>query len=231
MNLKAIVAGAVAAVVVAGAAILTVQARSSTPTQPKASPTSSVTAQPEIADRGDRHVLSSAPAGSPALVVFLDYESEYSRAAYPDIKALREDYDGRAEILIRNFPTANHKNAMNAAVAVEAAARQNRLEQMVARMYDTQADWSEQDATQAPLFRQFAENLNLDMRRYDADVASQPVRDRIEADRQDGVDLGVKETPALFLDGERITPASVEGLRQLLNKALAQRLAMPSDAG
>lgn len=221
MNRRAIASGVVVAVVIAVVAILTAIAR---PSAPEARPhaEASSPAAPELVVREDSHRLSEAPAGSPVLVEFLDLECEACRAAYPLVEKLRKDYQGRVEFVIRYFPIDSHANAMNAAVAVEAAARQGKLEEMYSRMYETQAEWGEQESSQAPLFRSFAEDLGLDLSRFDSDVSSADVKARVEKDRQDGLALGVQGTPTFFLDGQMIQPNSEEGLRQLLDAAIAR---------
>ncbi|WP_404352338.1 DsbA family protein [Phycicoccus jejuensis] len=221
MNRRAIASGVVVAVVIAVVAILTAIARPSAPeARPQAEASSP--AAPELVVREDSHRLSKAPAGSPVFVEFLDLECEACRAAYPLVEKLRKDYEGRVEFVIRYFPIDSHANAMNAAVAVEAAARQGKLEEMYSRMYETQAEWGEQESSQAPLFRTFAEDLGLDLSRFDSDVSSADVKARVEKDRQDGLALGVQGTPTFFLDGQMIQPNSEEGLRQLLDAAIAR---------
>lgn len=221
MKRNTIVSGAIVVMVIVAVVALTLLGRPSAP-DAEADPTPSPTAAADTVVREDSHRLSEAPEGSPVFVEFLDLECESCRAAFPLIEQLRKDYAGRVEFVIRYFPIDSHANAMNAAVAVEAAARQDKLEAMYARMYETQTEWGEQSQSQAPLFRQFAEQLGLDLGRYDADVASAEVKARVEKDRQDGLALGVKGTPTFFLDGQMIQPSSEQGLRQMLDKAIAQ---------
>ena len=222
MQRNALASGAVITLVIIAVVTLTIIARPSPPTAVPDSPRTPAASSAESVVREDSHRLSRAPEGSPVFVEFLDLECEACRAAYPLVEQLRKDYDGRVEFVIRYFPIESHANAMNAAVAVEAAARQGQLEQMYSRMYETQAEWGEQSESMAMLFRQFAEGLDLDLARYDSDVASAEVRARVEKDRQDGLALGVQGTPTFFLDGQMIQPSSEEGLRQLLDEAIAQ---------
>lgn len=222
MQRNSIVSGLVVAVVVAAVVVLTLVARpGATDAGADPTPTPSTTSTGAVV-RDDSHRLSTAPAGSPVFVEFLDLECESCRAAYPLVEQLREDYAGKVEFVIRYFPIDSHANAMNAALAVEAAARQGRLEQMYSRMYETQGEWGEQSDSKAPLFRTFAEDLALDLARYDADIASAEVRARVEKDRQDGLALGVQGTPTFFLDGAMIQPQSEDDLRRLLDEAVAR---------
>lgn len=220
----------VVAVVVAVAAAVVALAVFARPTAPDAGagagagadPTSPPSTIAGTVVRDDSHRLSKAPEGSPMFVEFLDLECESCRAVFPLIEQLRKDYAGRVEFVIRYFPIDSHPNAMNAAFAVEAAARQDALAQMYSRMYETQAEWGEQRESKAALFRTFAEKLGLDLARYDKDVASAEVRARVEKDRQDGLALGIQGTPTFFLDGAMIQPQSEKDLRGLLDDAIAR---------
>lgn len=152
---------------------------------------------------------------------FLDFECESCAAAFPVIEQLRDEYAGRVTFVLRYFPIEHHKNALNAAVAVEAAHRQGKLEAMYKRMYDTQLSWGEKQDSQAPVFRGFAKDLGLNLRRFDADVASPKTEARIRQDIKAGQALGVQGTPTFFLDEQRIEPQSFEDLRAKLDAAVA----------
>lgn len=170
--------------------------------------------------REDSHVLSDAGEGAPVLVEFLDFECESCRAAFPFVEQLRQEFAGELTFVVRYFPIPSHANAVNAAVAVEAAAQQGKIEEMYTRMYETQTEWGEQQTSKADVFRGFAEDLGLDMEAYDAAVADPATLERVEQDRQDGLALGVQGTPTFFLDGELLQPASTEDFRAQVDAAV-----------
>ena len=170
--------------------------------------------------RDDSHVLDDAGEGAPVLVEFLDFECEACRAAYPLVEQIRQEHAGELTFVVRYFPIPSHANAMNAAVAVEAAAQQGRFEDMYALMYQTQAEWGEQQDSQAALFRQFAQDLGLDMDAYDTAVADPATQARVEQDQQDGISLGVQGTPTFFLDGELMQPESAEDFQAQIDAAV-----------
>ncbi|MFY0408045.1 DsbA family protein [Solicola sp. PLA-1-18] len=173
--------------------------------------------------RDDSHRLgTAAPDDAPVLVEFLDFECESCRAAYPFVEQLRETYEGRVTFVLRYFPIPSHANAENAAWAVEAAAQQGALEPMYRRMYDTQAQWGEQQDSRAALFRTFAADLGLDLDRYDTDVTSRATRDRVTRDLEDGLALGVSGTPTFFLDGRRLQPETTADFTAAIEAALAR---------
>lgn len=154
--------------------------------------------------REDSHRLGEPGAGDVTLVEFLDFECEACASVYPFVEQLREDYAGQVTFVARYMPMPGHANAQNAAVAVEAAAQQGQFEAMYHRMYETQAEWGEQQESQAALFRTFAEDLGLDMAAYDDAVADPATLERVLADRDDGLALGVEGTPTFFLNGEKL---------------------------
>ena len=171
--------------------------------------------------RKDSRIIGERGSSGVTVVEFLDFECEACGAAYPVVEQLREDYAGEVTFVARYFPLPSHFNSSRAAWAVEAAARQDQVEAMYERMFETQAEWGEQREPKDDLFRAYAEDIGLDMAQFDADYASDEVRDRVQRDVDDGQELGVTGTPTFAVqrgDGPvRVVDAA--GLEQ----ALAQR--------
>ncbi|MTD47494.1 thioredoxin domain-containing protein [Conexibacter sp. W3-3-2] len=163
--------------------------------------------------RADTHKLDVAADGKVTLVEFLDFECEACGAVYPLIEELRRQYDGRLTFAIRYFPLPGHRNGKIAAQAVEAASKQDKLEPMYKRMYETQKEWGESKDSKKDVFIGYAEDLGLDMTKFRADLESPETIARIEKDMQDGANLGVVSTPTLFLNGEMMNLESAEQLQ------------------
>lgn len=187
----------------------------------KAKPSTDAGEQTKVV-RSDSHRLGPPSDSKVTVVEFLDFECEACRAAYPIVEQLRTKYEGRVTFVARYFPLPSHRNAKNAAHAVEAAARQGAFEKMHQRMFQTQATWGEQQDSQAPLFRSYAQDLGLDMTQYDRDVNSSTVAQRVQKDIDDGVALGVTGTPTFFLNGKKVTLSSTQDLVQAIEGALAK---------
>lgn len=154
---------------------------------------------------------------------FLDFECPACGAAYPLVEQLRQEYEGRVTFNIRYFPLPSHRNAMPAALAVEAAAQQGKLVPMYSRMFQTQQHWGGKTTSQAKLFRGFANELGLNMKQYDVDVRSRKVRQRVRRDLAAAAALELSGTPSFFIDDVPVTPESPEHLRGLLDDAIAGR--------
>ena len=217
-KIAAVATALVLITVIAIVVAVLVNQRSSTPTPP----VNPETTLPS-AIRDDTHILNTAEDGKVTVVEFLDFECEACGAFYPYIEQLRADYDGRVTFAFRYFPLPNHGNSMNAALAVEAASRQGALEGMYSRLFETQREWGEKGAeSQAWLFRQYAEELGLDMTQYDADVADPLVGIRVKSDFEEGIELGVDRTPTFFVNDRRLTIETFDDLRTAIDAELAK---------
>ncbi|MDP9988338.1 thioredoxin domain-containing protein [Arthrobacter sp. KFRI-F3372] len=170
--------------------------------------------------REDSHRLTTPATEKAQLVEFLDFECESCRAAEPLVQELKKEYGDRITFVHRYFPLPSHKNSGQAALAVEAAAQQGKYEQMAAKMFETQPQWGEKQDFENALFRSFAEELGLDMEKYDTAMAAEETKERIRKDIADGQALGVTGTPTFFLNGQKLTINSEEQFRQLLDDAV-----------
>lgn len=172
--------------------------------------------------RDDSRIVGERGSSDVVLVEFLDFECEACGAAFPIVEDLREKYGDQVTFVARYFPLPGHFNAERAARAVESAARQGKFVEMYVKMYETQASWGEQRVPLDDLFRQFADELGLDMDQYDADYSSDEVAQRVQRDVDDGTALGVQGTPTFFLDGERLEPTSAQDFEDAIIEALAE---------
>jgi protein-disulfide isomerase len=166
------------------------------------------------------HRLDTAPAGTVTFTEFLDFECEVCAAVYPYVEELREEYAGEVTFVTRYFPLPGHKNSMNAAIAVEAAAQQGQFEAMYHRMFQTQAEWGEQQESKADVFRAYAEALGLNMDEYDTAVADPATEARVQQDFDDGRALDVQGTPTIFLNDQQIELTSPNDLRDAVERAV-----------
>lgn len=169
----------------------------------------------------DPRTLGRPGDGKVTFTEFLDFECPACGAAYPLVEQLRQEYEGRVTFNIRYFPLPSHRNARAAAIAVEAAHRQGKLVPMYAKLFQTQPRWGGRNRSQAATFRAFARELGLDMARYDADVRSRSVRQRVQRDYAAAEALELSGTPSFFVNEQPVTPRSPEHLRSLLDAALA----------
>ena len=135
--------------------------------------------------------------GGRQLVVYGDFECPYTAAAMQEVGRLLED-GAEFEVVFRHFPLRSiHPHAQAAAEAAEAAARQDRFWEMHDLLFRNQ-----QRLEPADLHR-YAERLDLDLERFESDLADPTIKDRVERDLATGEQSGVDGTPSLFIDGLR----------------------------
>lgn len=213
----AIVASAVAVVIVAVLMVVRPwESQGATGAQPRAAET----APPAVLVDETTHVLDDAGPDAPVVVEFLDFECEVCGAVFPTMEELREEYAGQVTFAVRYFPLPGHFNSGNAAVAVEAAAQQGQFEAMYRRMFETQAEWGEGRTSEAGRFRNYADDLGLDMAAFDAAVADPATLARVEHDFRAGMDLGVTGTPGIFVDGEQLQLSRLTDIEAAIQVAL-----------
>jgi protein-disulfide isomerase len=172
--------------------------------------------------REDSNIVGDPSDGSVVLVEFLDYECEACGAWYPTVEQLRQQYEGQVQFVHRYFPLPSHSNSVNAALAAEAAAQQGAYEQMYKRLFETQKMWGHSGESQAPLFREYALEFELDMDQYDATISDPKTLERIQQDFSDGTELGVQGTPTFFLNGEQVRPNNSEEFAALLDASILE---------
>lgn len=170
--------------------------------------------------RADSHRLTTPAVEKAQLVEFLDFECPSCGSIHPVVEELKAEFGDRIAFVHRHFPLSMHPNSGQAALAAEAAGQQGQYQQMANRLFETQPQWAGSQQSQAPLFRTYAEELGLDLARYDAAVADQQTEERVLADIADGKALGVSGTPTFFLNGEKLVLSTKADFRQKLADAV-----------
>jgi protein-disulfide isomerase len=146
----------------------------------------------------DRDHIQGPADASVTLVEYGDYECPYCGAAYPIVKELQARMGDRLRFVFRNFPiTTSHPHAEQAAEAAEAAAAQGRFWEMHDLLYENQRLLRDQD------LRAYAEQLGVDVERFDKDLAEHVHAPRVREDFMSGVRSGVNGTPSFYVNGTR----------------------------
>ncbi|WP_331753288.1 DsbA family protein (plasmid) [Streptomyces sp. NBC_00637] len=172
--------------------------------------------------RDSSHRLTRPAKSELTVVEFLDFECEACGAYYPAVEKLRAEYGDRVTFVARYFPMPGHRNGELAARTAEAAARQGKFEEMYTKLFTTQKQWGESQDWKQDVFRGYAKQLGLDMKKFDAALADPAVAGRVQDDQRDGLGLGVRGTPTFFVDGEMVkAPASYEAFKALIDGRLS----------
>lgn len=178
-------------------------------------------AAPALAGATPAH--TKGDAGAPVLVEeFADLQCPSCAVMHNELTKILPEYGAQVRFVFRHYPLPTlHQNALAAALATEAAARQGKFWQMQDHLYRNQQAWST-TADVRPVFYEYARTAGLDADRFMRDLRDPELLQRVRSDTQRGDALGVKSTPTLFvnnrmLPGDQTNPA---GLRASVDAAL-----------
>ena len=142
----------------------------------------------------DHHLGASHAAVT--VVEYGDFECPNCKQAAPAVKLLLERFPGEVRLVWRHFPLEEvHPHALGAALASEVAAGQGKFWPMHDLLF---GDQRHLDAAHA---RRHAQSLELDLRRYDADMGDTVYLQRVREDIEGASQSGVRATPTLFVNG------------------------------
>lgn len=155
------------------------------------------------------------PGDAPLTIVeFVDFQCPACRAAHPELAKIRESYRGRVRFAMRHFPLPTHTNAKGAAIAAACANAQG--------MFYAYADEIIQGDLDRDTLVRVAAELRLDLDAFVPCLESEEARNTVLRDVKDGFDLGVRETPTIFLNTTMVQGLpSAEQLSELIDGMLA----------
>lgn len=139
------------------------------------------------------------------LMEYGDYQCPVCGAYYSTVKQVSIKYNQDIFFQFRNLPlTQIHPNAFAAARAAEAAGKQGKYFEMHDALYEQQNSWSNV-SNPVPVFQSYAQQLGLDVTKFNSDYSSAAVNDAIQADVAAFGKTGQQEaTPTFYIDGKYV---------------------------
>lgn len=130
------------------------------------------------------------------LVEYGDFECHRCGAAEPVLDRIVTEYESNLCLVYRHFPLRNlHPHAQLAALAAEAAARQDSFWRMHHLLFQSQDSLSHENILI------LAGALELDLEKFRGDMKRGDLLARVQEDFRGGVRSGVTETPGIFING------------------------------
>jgi cyclophilin family peptidyl-prolyl cis-trans isomerase/protein-disulfide isomerase len=175
------------------------EAASATPAAPVATPDMEKVLNPQP----DDHKLG--PDGAPVTIIeWSDFQCPYCAVATPLLKKLAENHPKDVQIVYRHFPLPSHDKAFLAAEATEAAAAQGKFWEMEELLMAQQDEWSSQaDADFRKTLSQYAQEIGLDVSKFDEELNSGKYRAIVQAAQDLAMQLQIPGTPFLLLNGSQ----------------------------
>ena len=161
----------------------------------------------------DQPSLGSANAAV-TIVAFTDYQCPSCAAIHPSLERIVKESGDKVRLVARDFPLSQHAEAFKAAEAAEAAREQGKYWEYVHVLLQNQSSLTVEK------LKSYATQLGLDRTRFDAALDSRKFAEMVQADLDDGIKLGLKGTPSLFINGRRVSAKSYEELKENVDAAL-----------
>ena len=148
--------------------------------------------------------------------IFSDFQCPVcSRAADP-IKQLAIDFPGKVRVVFRHNPLKMHGRARAAARAAAAAGKQGKFWQYHDRLFLNQR------ALDDASLRGIAENLGLNLEKWEEDRTNPKLDEQITQEAESVVKLGAPGTPGIFVNGWRsLGWGSYQGLKMTVQREVA----------
>ena len=124
----------------------------------------------------------------------------------------------------KNLPLAMHKDAPLAHAAAMAAHEQGKFWEFHDKLF------ADPKKLKGPDLTRYAEELGLDMKRFQDAIAKEKFKPAVDADAAEAAAMGVTGTPAFFVNGKYLSGAKpVEEFAKVINAEL-QRMNLPIPA-
>jgi protein-disulfide isomerase len=184
-------------VLLGGGALVAMNGMQTTPpTPPSATPTPPPMEM--TAEKFDKLLAASKhikgdPKAPVTIIEFADFECPSCRRAYNNtLKELLKTKPVR--FAFHHYPLPNHENAMPAALAMEAAAKQGKAWDMYEQLFE-----GEMVELSGDYIKTLAKNVKLDMDKFDRDMADSMTRAPVESDKALANEYQVDMTPTFFI--------------------------------
>jgi len=167
----------------------------------------------EITERDHARGAASARV---TLVEYGDFECRRCVRAYPLLRELLKRFEGDVRLVFRHSSQSHlYAHARLAAQAAEAAGLQNSFWRMHDALFEHTGTLDE------PVLVRYAMALGLEVRRFQRDLYSAKVRERLREDQVSGSRSGVVETPTFFVNGaQHRAEADFDTLNHAIRDAL-----------
>ena len=134
------------------------------------------------------------------LMEFGEYENEDCAKAHEVVKQLLEDYEGKIRFNFRHFPlTRIHQRSMKAGESAVAAAQEGKFWEMHNVLFSNRRNLG------TTSLKLHSREAGISNKKFLDDLVNGVYGWQVQDDLKYGLDLGVKDPPTFFINGERFT--------------------------
>ncbi|MGF1469091.1 MAG: DsbA family protein [Sandaracinaceae bacterium] len=163
----------------------------------------------EDVERTRIEVTDSMPQKGPddalvTIVEFSDFQCPFCSRVIPTVSRLVNEYEGKVRVVWRDNPLPMHAQAVPAAEAAREAYAQGGDDKFWAMhdlLFENQRQLGDED------LRRYAEQLGLDMTRFNRAMEEHTHRETVQQDQQAASSVGASGTPYFFINGRELRGA------------------------
>lgn len=165
----------------------------------------------------DLNSPAKGPANAPVtLTVFSDFQCPYCSRLVPFVDQIQAQNPDQVRIVFKQFPLRMHNFALPAALASLAAREQGKFWPMHDLLFDSSSQLSDEK------IRSIAQQIGLDLARFDKDRAAPKLREEVLRDQRLGQEAGVQGTPSLFINGKLLRDRTLPGVQAIIDREVAR---------
>jgi len=150
---------------------------------------------------------------------FVDYESEKCAQVHQLVKKVMLDFNKKVNFNFRHFPLVKiHQRAHKAAEAAIGAAQEGKFLEMHEMLLQNRRHLG------TITLKSYAKEIGITNKSFLNDLINSKYGWFVQDDLKDGIDLGVKEVPAFFINGEKLEGnINIKSLTDFINDALKKK--------
>ena len=142
------------------------------------------------------------PDAKITMIEFSDFQCPFCLQAYSTVKSILKKYGGKVKLAYRDLPLLPIRpGTPGSAEASRCAGEQGKYWEYHDLLFENQDEIGEE------AFSAHAESLKLDVERFQTCLQSGKFKPQIQEDFQEGIRLGIKGTPAFFINGVMVSGA------------------------
>lgn len=163
-----------------------------------------------------KEIVTGNPDASVTLMEFGDYESEACAKANEVVKQLLETYDGKINFIFRHFPlTKIYQRSQKAAEAAVGASQEGKFWEMHNILFSNRKHLG------TTSLKVYSKEAGVNNKKFLDELVNSTYGWHVRNDLLEGLDMGVREVPTFFINGEVVTgKPSFDNLSKGIQSAL-----------
>jgi protein-disulfide isomerase len=155
------------------------------------------------------------PEHAPVVItVFSEFQCPACARLVPILEQVLEKYPKEIKLVFKNYPIRRHRFAREAAVAALAAGRQGKFWQLHDLLFKNFNQLNREK------IKELAQEAGLDMEQFEKDTKDRKFLEMINRDVSDGVKIGVRGTPTVFVNGRLLKNRSLSSFQAAIDREL-----------